>query len=149
MRLVDVVRVRAGRLVIVGEPGTEVACISGDCHSLFQVQGRAKLELRNVALKHEALPSVEAPDDLRPVGAAVFLLNRGSVLLDGCTISSLRGMGLWGVQRANISAKCCSIGPIGRSGVALFGKASAALVDCRLAVSSQATRRGLSFMSVF
>ena len=33
------------------------ATISGDCHSLFQVQGRAQLALRHVRLEHSCAPA--------------------------------------------------------------------------------------------
>ena len=104
------------------------ATISGDCHSLFQVQGRAQLALRHVRLEHSCAPAEDG--DLRTVGAAVFVLNKASASLDACAVTSAHGLGLWGVQRARITADGCSLGPIGRSGVALFGAATALLSDC-------------------
>ena len=131
VQLDEVVQVRRGKLVIVGG-GMALPCISGTCHSLFQVQGRATLELRGVKLQHHAAPCPATPTDLRPVGAAVFVLNRASVTLERCAVTTTHGMGLWAVQRGLVVARQCSLGPIGRSGVALFGKATAMLLECRL-----------------
>ena len=132
VHLDEVLQLRRGRLLIVGGDTAVPPCISGICHSLFQLQGRAVLELRGVHLRHDAAPCAETPTDLRGVGAAVFVLNRASATLERCSIATKHGMGLWAVQRGVLCVQNCTLGPIGRSGVALFGRARAKLLDCHL-----------------
>ena len=132
VHLDEVVQLRRGKLLIVGGDTAVPPCISGKCHSLFQLQGRAVLELHGVHLRHDAAPCTETPTDLRSVGAAVFVLNRASATLERCSIVTKHGMGLWAVQRGELRVQNCTLGPIGRSGVALFGRARAKLVDSRL-----------------
>lgn len=124
------------------------ATIVGRGHSIFQVSGRGRLELRRIRLDHrcEPLPAgtqvektipgqgdvlrVASENDVSSVGACVFVTNKGSTLLDGCTLSSTHGLGVWLVQRAKCEIRSgCELGPVARSGVALFGQSRATVSD--------------------
>ena len=57
------------RLVLCGHAAVP-AVLSGACHSLFELKGRAGLELRHVQLRHTAAPPADAPGDNRTVSTA-------------------------------------------------------------------------------
>ena len=138
------IHVRKGCLLILQGPAT----IIGHGHSIFQVSGRGRLELRFVHLIHRCKPlpagetverripgqgdvvHISSENDITSVGACVFVTNKGSALLDGCSLSSVHGLGIWLVQRAKCEVRGgCELGPVARSGVALFGQASAVVSD--------------------
>lgn len=142
----DVVHVRRGALTIEGHASAP-ATLVGSGHCLFQVQGRAKLQLRHVVLQHVCTPlpagtrtekvsgtgvvtvRTVSADDVSTVGAAIFLLNKASCSLESCSVSSSHGMGVWSVQRAKCELHRCHIGPVARSGVALFGQSRVTVAD--------------------
>jgi hypothetical protein len=138
------IHVRKGCSLILQGPAT----IVGRGHSIFQVSGRGRLELRCIRLDHrcEPLPAgtqvekkipgqgdvlhISSENDVSSVGACVFVTNKGSTFLDGCTLSSTHGLGVWLVQRAKCEIRSgCELGPVARSGVALFGQARATVSD--------------------
>jgi len=119
------------------------------CHSLFQVQDKARLELTDVRLLHaaeeqeeqvekeEAGEVAEDPNDSgaplgrgpSSVGAAIMLNNKGSAGLRRCEVESSHGIGLWLVQKSRAQVVGCSLGPVGRSGAALFGQSEATIMQ--------------------
>ena len=86
-------------------------------HSIFQVEGRGThLTLENITLKHTCYST-----NHKDIGAGVFVLNTSYVIVSKCSITSLYGFGLWGVQNAVIDVRECTITSTIRSGVVAFG----------------------------
>lgn len=126
-RLSQTLHLRQNRdqLRIIGE-GNSV--IEGSGHSVFGLSGRhARLELCGVTLRHTA-PTVTG--DGHDVGAALFMMGKSEVDLFEVTLSSTNGLGIWMVQSPRLRAQASSIQDCGRSGLAMFGAASAVLEGC-------------------
>lgn len=105
------------RVSIVGEGSG--AIIRGNCHSLFQVAGKVDFVVENIRLQHTCDLT-----DKREVGAAIFLLGNANATLDRCEVTSLRGFGLWLVQRTSCVISRSRIANCGRSGVVGLGSGS-------------------------
>uniref|UniRef100_A0A7S2FXQ3 Right handed beta helix domain-containing protein n=1 Tax=Octactis speculum TaxID=3111310 RepID=A0A7S2FXQ3_9STRA len=102
--------------------------IDGTGHSVFQLGGRRqRMSLTGVEIRHLCVS-----DDRREVGAAIFALGNSRVDLANCSVSSLRGYGVWIVQRGSVTAKHCLVSDCGRSGIVSFGDGSIVLDHCHV-----------------
>ena len=95
-------------------------CISGDTHSLFQIDGDKRNHPRRLTLVGVHLVHVKTHDDPREIGAAVFCMGSCQVRLQDCDISSKGGFAVWAKHRCQVVVEDCRIQNVARTAVACF-----------------------------
>lgn len=115
---------------LIGEDAEKRSVISCNAHSMFQISGKAILELKNLKLRHLC-----DHEDKRNVGGVFFCLGKACVKLTNCCVFSSHGFAMWMVQDSKLTAVACQFESARRSGCVLFGKAcvdiaSSEFIDC-------------------
>ena len=108
-------------LRIIGlRSSSQCAAIDGEGHSIFIIGGRnCRLIIENLIMVHSC-----SSEQKELVGGAVYARHQSKVEIYSCTIKSVRGFCIWGVQNCSISAFDSVLESVKRSGCVLFGNAS-------------------------
>ena len=112
---------------------TERPTIASCAHSIFITGGKNNtLHLQNLNLVHNCVL-----EDKKLIGGAVLARHSSSVLIYSCSIMSYGGFGLWAVQKAKYKVGQSEICSIRRSGIVMFGAATALLQNCKISECAQ------------
>ena len=99
--------------------------ISGELHSLFLLNNKSQLILRNIDLDHTL-----STDDHKQVGAAINIRSKGKVDVSFSRIVSTSGFCVWAVQKSHVCLQNCELAAKARSAMVCFGQVGCQLSDC-------------------
>jgi len=113
--------------------------ITGSGHSIFKLTSAKNMTDCSLVLDGTRLVHLTESEDIRQIGACIFLMGRVKAMLCNCTLISISGFGVWAKHDCNVHLTNCDIIGnhasyciSGRTGIACFNYSKVTLKRCKV-----------------